>query len=86
MTNLLNSSTKTMWTEMELKKFQDHFPDVYPVRDGVVKEHHLVWYRCNDGPRLESVLKHKTNIREFPEHYSIDEPVYTTQTVYNYVD
>jgi hypothetical protein len=83
---LTHKETGTIFTLYELEKLREFFPDLLPVRDGVVKLHQMVWFRGEEGPEYCRVAQHEQNIRECPEVYSVAEPVYTTKTIYTYED
>jgi hypothetical protein len=86
--NLTHKETNTIFTLYELEKLREYFPDLIPVRDGVVKEHQKVWWRSEEGPQHISVLEgcHRSNIKEFPELYSLQEPKFRIITLYQYED
>lgn len=43
-----------------------------------------VWWHCADGPCRVEVSKHRDNIDEFPNVYSIQKPKYRIETIYHY--
>lgn len=55
--------------------------DSLPVRDGYVNSASKVWWRSVDGPELVDAIYDWKNIREFPEHYQLKEPVFMVKYV-----
>lgn len=50
------------------------------VRDGFVETDDVVWWWCESGPQRVSTSNHLSNIKEFPNAYSIKEP--RTKVIY----
>ena len=47
---------------------------IIKVRDGFVAPDDAVWWWCETGPQRVTASLHITNIKEFPNVYSIKEP------------
>lgn len=50
-------------------------PDnILPVRDGVVRKDDMVWWRGDHGPQHVKAERDWTNIRDYPDLYSLVKP------------
>ena len=56
--------------------------ETLPVRDGVVSKESIVWWRCDKGPETRIAKQCWENIREYPEYYQIEKPVFLQTVVY----
>jgi hypothetical protein len=79
----------SQFTEEQLKELETLFglkrrEDILPVRDGVVSQDTMVWWRGNIGPKLVNANSgtHWNNIKEFPHLYQLAKP----HTKLEYVD
>ena len=50
--------------------------ELFSVSDGAVTPDCMVWWKSENGPVHALARKHKVNIKDFPELYSIAEPKY----------
>ena len=72
------------FTAEQLKELETRYglkplTNILPVRDGVVGENDLVWWRYAHGPKQVKANLHWTNIEEFPELYQLEEPSFSIQ-------
>jgi hypothetical protein len=54
-----------------------------PVRDGLIEDTEMVWWKAEDYPEKVSAYTHWGNIREYPHLYSIERPKFLLKYLEN---